>query len=137
MEDLRFATSVHVMIYLADRQRAGKELMSSFELAEGLNTNPALIRKLLGPLVEAGLVETVKGKTGGAKLAKPAKSITLKDIYIASSDRDVAFCRENINNKCPISHKMKGVFSNIADGMNKALLTHLNQTTLDKVLKEC
>lgn len=137
MEDLRFATSVHVMIYLADIQKSGKPLMSSSELALGLNANPALIRKLLAPLVEAGLVETVKGKTGGARLAKPAKHITLKDIYIAASDREIAFSRENINTKCPISSSMKVLFADIADGMEKAIHTHLNQTTLEKLLKNC
>lgn len=111
--------------------------MSSSELADGLNANPALIRKLLGPLIEAGLVETVKGKTGGARLAKPAKLITLKDIYVAASDREVAFSRDNINQKCPISCSMKLLFSDIADGMEKALHTHLNQTTLEKLLKSC
>ena len=137
MEDLRFATSVHVMIYLANAARAGDGLMSSSVLAEGLNANPALIRKLLGPLVQSGLVETVQGKAGGARLAKAAKHITLKDIYMASSDREIAFCRENINNKCPISTKMKKVFSNIADGMESAVHHHLAQTTLEKLLKEC
>lgn len=135
MEDLRFATSTHIMIYLADIQKSGKLLMSSSELADGLNANPALIRKLLGPLVEAGLVETVQGKSGGARLAKPAKQITLKDIYVAVSDRSLAFSRDNINSKCPISCSMKALFSNIADGMEKALHTHLSQTTLEKLLK--
>src|SRR5690606_27877038 len=79
MEDLRFATSVHIMIYLANSQKTGGDLMSSSELAQGLNANPALVRKLLGPLVEAGLIETTKGKSGGAKLARAAKTITLKD----------------------------------------------------------
>lgn len=137
MEDLRFATSVHIMIYLADNQRLGKGVMSSSELAGGLNANPALVRKLLAPLIEAGLIKTTKGKSGGAELAKPAKSITLKDIYVASIDREIAFCRENINQKCPISSSMKKVFSNIADGMEKAVHDHLSQTTLDKILKEC
>lgn len=137
MEDLRFATSVHIMIYLANNQKSGKLLMSSAELADGLNANPAMVRKLLGPLVEAGLVETVQGKAGGARLARPAKLITLKDIYVAASDREIAFSRENINNKCPISCSMKVVFSGIADGMEKALHTHLSQTTLEKLLKSC
>lgn len=137
MEDLRFASSVHIMIYLAEAYRKGGDLISSAQLADGLNANPALVRKLMGPLVEAGLVETVKGKAGGAKLAKPPKSITLKDIYLTASDREIAFCRENVNAKCPISHSMKKLFSNIADGMEKALHTHLNQTTLEKLLKDC
>ncbi len=137
MDDLRFATSIHIMIYLANTQKTGQLLMSSSELANGLNANPALIRKLLGPLVEAGLVETVQGKAGGARLAKPAKLITLKDIYVACIDREIAFSRENINQKCPISCSMKVLFAGIADGMEKAIHTHLNQTTLEKLLKNC
>lgn len=137
MEDLRFATSVHIMIYLAEAFKKGDELMSSAELARGLNANPALIRKLIRPLAEAGLVQTAMGKAGGARLAKPPKSITLKDIYVASIDREIAFCRENINLKCPISSSMKHVFSNIAEGMEAALHSYLSQLTLDKILKEC
>ncbi len=137
MEDLRFATSVHIMIYLAEAFSSDGRLMSSAELAAGLNANPALVRKLMGPLIEAGLVETVKGKTGGARLSRSPKSITLKDIYIASSDKEIAFSRQNINQKCPISSSMKRLFSNIADGMEKAVHGYLGQTTLEKLLKEC
>ena len=134
MEDLRFATSLHVMVYLAEASKVSEKLMTSAELADGLNANPALIRKLLAPLVEAGLIETFQGKTGGARLAKSAKLITLKDIYLASVDNESLFSRENVNQKCPISCSMKKVFGNVAEGMEKARLLHLEGTTLHQLL---
>jgi Rrf2 family transcriptional repressor of oqxAB len=133
MEDLRFVSSLHIMIYLADSAKSDK-LMTSSELASGINANPALIRKLLLPLAQAGLIETFQGKTGGAKLARPAKQITLKEIYLASVDREVAFSRENVNENCPISCSMKKIFCGVAEGMENARLTHLEGTTLQQLL---
>jgi Rrf2 family transcriptional repressor of oqxAB len=133
MEDLRFATSLHILVYLAESAK-GDKLMTSSELADGINANPALIRKLLAPLIQAGLIETFQGKTGGARLAKPAKLITLKDIYLASVDKEVVFSRDNVNLKCPISCSMKKVFGNVAEGMENARLNHLEGTNLHQLL---
>jgi Rrf2 family transcriptional regulator, repressor of oqxAB len=136
MEDLRFATSLHIMIYLADSARQGDDLVTSTFMASGMNANPALIRKLLAPLVEAGLVETVQGKNGGARIARPAKLITLKEIYLASVDKELAFSRGNVNANCPIGASMKKVFGDLAEGMERARLTYLETTTLQQFLRK-
>ena len=64
----RFAFAVHVLAALAWRARRGFECgITSEDLAGSVNTNPVVIRRLLGPLRAAGLIETVKGCGGGSK----------------------------------------------------------------------
>ncbi len=78
----RFAFGTHVMSVLA-LHRAGP--CSSEILAQTVNTNAVVIRRLLLDLKEAGLIETQRGPGGGAKLARPAGEITLAQIFQATS----------------------------------------------------
>ena len=76
----RFSTGVHALILLAIEP--GK-LQTSETLAGRLGTNPVVIRRIFSLLQQAELVVSHKGPTGGSKLARPARAITLKDIYKA------------------------------------------------------
>lgn len=48
----------------------------------GFSTNH--FAKVVQQLAHVGLLETERGPTGGAKLARPAEKITLLDIYVAA-----------------------------------------------------
>ena len=48
--------------------------MTSDFLAGSTNVNPVIIRKILGQLKKAGLVEVARG-TGGASISKPLKAL--------------------------------------------------------------
>ena len=133
MVDLRFANSLPIMLALAYAKDSG-ELMSSAQLATGLKVNPALIRKLLIPLAQAGLINTFKGKTGGAEIAKPPKQINLRQIYETAVDSELVNGPEKFNHSCPIGSCMGKVFTQITSGMETASLKYLEGVTLDKLL---
>ena len=76
----RFATGVHALALLASEPDV---LQTSDDVAGKLNTNPVVIRRVFSLLHQAGLVESQKGPHGGSRLARPAKSITLAEIYSA------------------------------------------------------
>jgi Rrf2 family protein len=76
----RFATAVHTLVLLAAEPEA---LQTSIQIAEELNTNPVVIRRILASLHKADLVTSSKGPSGGSRLSRPAKAITLGDIYRA------------------------------------------------------
>lgn len=124
------------MLSLAVHAKRGGELATSQDLAGSLGTNPALVRKLLVPLAQAGLIETFKGKNGGVRIAKPPKQITLRDIYEAAVDKDIACARETTSETCLIGACMKSVFTGIVGGMESALRTHLQTKTLQQVLNQ-
>jgi Rrf2 family protein len=46
-----------------------------------VNTNPVVIRRILGVLGKAGLVETHPGAGGGSTLARPPEEISLLEVY--------------------------------------------------------
>ena len=60
--------AVHIFACIETFQDAHK--VTSEFLAGSTNVNPVIIRKILGQLKAAGLVEVARG-TGGASIAKP------------------------------------------------------------------
>ena len=76
----RFSTGVHALVLLALEPGA---LQTSETIAGKLDTNPVVIRRVFSLLRQAELVVSHKGPSGGSQLARPAKEITLKDVYRA------------------------------------------------------
>jgi Rrf2 family protein len=76
----RFATAVHTLVLLAAEPDVQQ---TSEEIAQKLNTNPVVIRRVLSLLRKAGLINSQKGPSGGSRLAKPGKAIRLGDVYRA------------------------------------------------------
>jgi Rrf2 family protein len=52
------------------------------ELAAHQNISPKYLEQMAASLKIAGLIESVRGADGGYRLARPAKDITIWDIYI-------------------------------------------------------
>lgn len=134
MLDQRFAASVHIMTLLAVHN---EELQTSEFLATSIRTNATVVRRLVGKLVEAGLVESFKGKSGGVKIAKTPKEITLKDIYKASTDKALINCRDSEPIKaCPVSCSMKEIFENVAQGLEANSMSYLAKIKLSDIISK-
>src|ERR1700751_3715359 len=82
----RFATGVHALLLLAAEPDV---LQTSEEVARKLNTNPVVIRRVFSLLQQANLVESQKGPSGGPRLSRAPKSVSLADIYRALNPSDV------------------------------------------------
>jgi DNA-binding IscR family transcriptional regulator len=57
--------------------------MTSEQLAQTMQTNPVVVRRVLAGLREAGLVASAKGHGGGWTVACDLATTTLRDIYDA------------------------------------------------------
>lgn len=127
MIDQRFAVSVHIMTVLAYHQTHHQDdLMTSELLAGSIGTNPTVIRRLISKLVDAGLLESFKGKTGGVKLAKTAKEISVKDIYLAISDKRLIACSDKTPlEDCKVSCSMGKIFESVIEGVEKSSQSYL------------
>ena len=75
----RFTVAVHILSLVAIERN---ELCTSEWIAESVNTNPAVIRRVNGKLRDDELVQVRRG-VGGATLQKPLEEITLLDVYRA------------------------------------------------------
>ncbi|MCV0397991.1 MAG: iron-responsive transcriptional regulator RirA [Rhizobiaceae bacterium] len=73
------------------------------EIAEAYQVSELFLFKILQPLVENGLVETVRGRNGGVRLGRPASEITLFDCVRVTEDNfAMAECFENDTADCPL-----------------------------------
>ncbi len=76
--------SSYAIAYLAHlaREKPDKPV-PSHEVARELNLPERFLLKILGLLVNAGILRSVKGPNGGYTLARPAKDVTLLEIVEA------------------------------------------------------
>ena len=123
-----FALATHVLTALAVHQ---DRPVTSTELAQSVNTNPAFLRALLGRLRAAGLIEVTLGKGGGARLARPASRLTLADVYRATERRPpVQLHRCAPDKRCVIGRIILSVLDVVARDVESAAVRRLAGTTV-------
>ena len=131
----RFSIAIHVLSRLMVFKDKFK-LTSDF-LAKSTNVNPVIIRKILGQLKNAGLIEVNRG-SGGASIIKPLNEITLLDVYKATEcvEHGKLFdFHENPNALCPVGKNIHKVIDNKLLRAQEALENELSKVTLEN-LKE-
>lgn len=84
----RVAVAVHVLAILTWRR---DEAVSSQQIARSVNTNPVVVRRIIGALRRAGLVEVQPGAAGGARLARVPEEISLLEVYRSVEDGEELF----------------------------------------------
>jgi Rrf2 family protein len=109
VKSVQFTVAAHIMAALGYFH--GEEIPSAI-LAESVNADPTFVRKSLSKLSKAGLVVTKRGKSGASMLARPARQISLLDIYRASA-APPAFAIHSypVEKRCPISCNLKECMS--------------------------
>jgi DNA-binding IscR family transcriptional regulator len=98
----RFSVAIHVLLAV-EVFKDQRKVTSDF-IAGSVNTNPVVIRKIMGLLRDAGLIEIAAG-TGGIRLAREPGAISLLDIYrAAESVKDGRLFRihEDTAPLCPV-----------------------------------
>ncbi|MEV6615676.1 Rrf2 family transcriptional regulator [Streptomyces sp. NPDC051051] len=76
----QFAVAVHVLVILT--LAADGHAVSSEELSKSANVNPVYVRRVLGPMRNAGLVRSRSGVNGGWELAVEPAQITLEQVWL-------------------------------------------------------
>ena len=74
----------HAMRILIDCVRAPDRLVKVAELSERLQITPQNTFKIVNLLARAGLIEAVRGRNGGVRLARPASEIRIGDVVRAT-----------------------------------------------------
>jgi Rrf2 family protein len=127
----RFAIAVHVLTLLA---RYSGQLVKSEALAQSVNTNPVVIRRLLCSLAQAGLVSSQTGAMGGTWLARPAEQILLAEVYRAVEAGPLfALHRQQPNQQCVVGRHIEEVLTDIQQDAEDAVMRVLGNTTVADV----
>jgi Rrf2 family protein len=113
------------------------ECCPSSRLAQTVNTNPVVIRRLLIELQEAGLISTLRGPHGGALLKRQPEKVTLREIHHAVDQGNTFATHPNEPSaECPVGRKIGKVMERIQDRANRAMARELEKITLADVLRD-
>jgi Rrf2 family protein len=77
-------TTSHAIRILIDCAQAPDRLIKVAELSERLQITQQNVFKIVNILTRAGLIEAMRGRNGGVRLAKPAVDIRIGDVVRAT-----------------------------------------------------
>lgn len=132
----RFTLAIHIFACI-DTFGSEYKVTSDF-LAGSTNVNPVIIRKILGQLKGAGLIEVARG-TGGATAAKPLEEITFLDIYNAVEcveNGELFHFHENPSTNCPVGRNIHRILDDKLCRVQGALEKELASVTLADVKRD-
>ncbi|MDZ7756965.1 Rrf2 family transcriptional regulator [Rhodohalobacter sp.] len=131
-----FSTSCHyglqAMIYIALHSTNDKNVDLG-QIAEKQDIPKHFLSKILQMLVKNGLLNSMKGPTGGFSLSRPADDITLIEVIDAIDGLDVftqcgiGFKRCDDDHPCPIHNEYKQVRNNIRELFENKTLLELSE----------
>lgn len=130
----RFAVAVHVLTLLA---QAGDEPVTSEYMAGSINTNPVIVRRIVGALRRAGLVAMQLGPGGGARLARRPEQITLRDAYRAVEDRKLfSLHHQQPNPQCVVGANIQATLESVFGEAETVMEEVLANVTVDQILQD-
>lgn len=131
----RFAVGIHILSLLEINKR---EVNSSEFIASSVNTNPVVIRKIMGMLKKAGLVKVQPG-IAGAELSKNLSRITLLDVYKAVNvvqENELFGVHEKPNPACLVGRNIQNALEPLLSTAQLALEKALANVTVEDVVKD-
>lgn len=113
---------------------SGDSLSRVADIARVYGASEPFLFKILHPLVEGGIVHTVRGRNGGIRLARPAHEITLADVVKLTEDNfTMAECFDLDDADCPLIENCR-LTSALREALD-AFLGVLDKYTIDDLSK--
>ncbi|WP_029694967.1 Rrf2 family transcriptional regulator [Lacrimispora indolis] len=133
MYSSKLSVSIHILSVIA---LMGTQPATSEYIATSINTNPALVRRLMSRLKKADLIKT-STRLGATGLAKNAEDITLLNIFLAVEDHtDLFSIHGNTNHDCPVGAKIENTLKHLYGTIQTATEEKLSAITLADITKE-
>lgn len=126
----RFTVALHIFACVEVFSEDHK--VTSEFLAESINTNPVIIRKILTQLKHAGLITVARG-TGGITVNRPLKEISFLDVYRAIEpveNGDLFRFHEAPNPNCPVGRNIHALLDDKLSAVQNAMEQEMRKFTL-------
>lgn len=130
----KFSVAVHALLLIAVETSP----CSSAWIAGSVNTNPVVIRRIIGQLQQAGLVSGNQGRTGYTLLLQPSE-IRLLDIYkaVAHTESDQLFAiHEDTNIQCMVGATIQLLLESVMAEAQQALELVLAGVNLEQLIQK-
>ena len=128
----KLTVAVHALAWLALAERRGQAPLTSDQVAASVNTNPVVVRRSLGDLRRAGLVQV----RPGWRLTRPATRITLLEVHDAVAPEPFFALHHGVPNlDCPVGRGIRPALGEIYAGVTATVRRELAATTVHDVLE--
>ena len=127
----RFTVALH--IFTCVDTFGDKYKITSDFLAESINTNPVIIRKILTQLKNAGLITVARG-TGGITPTRPLREITFYDVYEAIEpleNGDLFNFHASPNPNCPVGRNIHTLLDDKLKAIQLAMENEMRKYAVD------
>lgn len=132
----QFTVALHTLFCI---EHFSKEMkVTSNFIAGSVNTNPVVIRRILGKLKEANIINIEAG-VGGATIKADLSKITMLDIFniIDPLENGQLFhFHENPNMNCPVGSRVHDVLDSKLYMIEKSMLDEMNKTTIQDLIND-
>ena len=127
----RLSDAVHILVYIEILGSA-----SSSTIADSVNSNPSLIRRLIARMVKAGILNRKgKGTEIALSLTRPANQVSLLDVYQAVEDHQHFLnVDQEVNHNQPLGRSMPAVLSEAYGQVQIAAEQEMAQIGLQSVV---
>ncbi|WP_143462508.1 Rrf2 family transcriptional regulator [Levilactobacillus enshiensis] len=128
----RLSDAVHVLAYI-DIYHDGN--LSSTAIAASVESNPALVRRLMVALRRAGLLTTQQG-TAQPRLTRDPAAISLLDVYQAvEEDGRLLHVDDKTNLQCIVGRNIQETLRTAYDEVQQAAEAKMARITLASLIK--
>lgn len=125
--DSRLSGVLHILLHMAEQPGP----KTSEFLAQAMDTNPVVIRRIMAGLRENGFVHSEKGHGGGWTIACDLERVTLRDIYEALGRPEVlAIGNRTDAPGCIVEQAVNAALGQAFDNAEALLLTRFGEVTL-------
>lgn len=132
MLDVRFTVALHILILLSQ----SPVVLTSEDMAKGVNKNSSYIRKIMASLKKHKIIENSQGKAN-AKLLISKDKLSLWEIYKAVQNSDVLHVWDvhKPNEEDVLSRHVGITMERLLAAYDEIVINKLKQTTLDDVMR--
>ncbi|GGG54626.1 Rrf2 family transcriptional regulator [Paenibacillus radicis (ex Gao et al. 2016)] len=136
-----FTVALHILSRIRYEQVKKGDLsvyVTSQAIAESVNTHAVFIRRILGSLHKAGLVDVRRGNVnGGWKLTRSTQDITLLDVYDAVVDQPLQEMHHSKpNQRCSIGRGIQPTLRKYYGAAEQAFREELSRTNMETIYEE-
>ena len=132
-----FTVALHIITWMAGAASQQQEVVTSDQIAWSVNTNPVFIRRILGRLHKAHLVNVQHGTSAGWSLARPPEKISLLDVYDAVEQQPLFELHHTLPNQgCLVGRGIQPALKRFYSEAEAAMKQQFAQVSVADVLDE-
>lgn len=128
----KLSDAVHIMIFI---ELSDQITLTSAEIANSIQTNPAYVRQIMAKLKAAGLIDSHRGQAQ-PKLTQEPEKITLLDVYYAvEGQKPLLHLDTHTNPECYVGIHIQNALQDYYNLVQREAEKQMKEITLANIIQ--